>query len=123
MANSSWTLAAVVALAAALLLACGGGSDSSGEQQPGIPGEHAVLLNWLPPTERVDGSPIGELIGYRILYGRGSGDYQQTIFVNSPGIASYVVEGLGPGMWYFAVVSVTADGLWSVLSNEVSTRI
>jgi hypothetical protein len=81
-----------------------------------------VLLSWLPPTEREDGSPIGELIGYRILYGRGSGNYTQTLFVNSPGISSYMVEALGSGTWWFAVVSVTSDGLWSVPSNEVRTR-
>ncbi len=30
--------------------------------------------------------------------------------VNNAGIASYVVEGLPPGVWYFAVTAYTSDG-------------
>jgi hypothetical protein len=85
--------------------------------------EDGVLLSWLPPTERVDGSPIGELSAYRILYGQVSGNYDQIIAIDNPGITSYLVEDLGPGTWYFALISVTSDGLSSVPSNEVNTRI
>jgi hypothetical protein len=85
--------------------------------------EGTALLSWLPPTERVDGSPIGELGGYRILYGEASGRYDRVIAVNDPGITSYLVEDLGPGTWYFALVAITSDGIASTRSNELSKRM
>jgi hypothetical protein len=82
-----------------------------------------ATLSWSPPTERADGSPIGELAGYQVLYGQQSRNYDTTIELNNPGLTRYVIEGLGPGTWYFAVKAVTTDGLESAPSREVSKRI
>jgi hypothetical protein len=82
-----------------------------------------ATLSWSPPTERADGSPIGELAGYEVLYGQQSRNYDTTIELNNPGLTRYVIEGLGPGTWYFAVKAVTTDGLESAPSQEVSKRI
>ena len=79
-----------------------------------------ATLSWLPPTERIDGSPIGELAGYRILYGQVSRQYDHTVELNSAGITRYVVEGLTSGTWYFAIQAVTSDGLISEPSAEAS---
>jgi hypothetical protein len=83
----------------------------------------SATLSWTPPTERVDGTPIGELAGYRVLYGRGSGKYDQAAEIDNPGVTRYVVENLGPGNWFFAVTVKTADGLQSAPSAEVRKRI
>jgi hypothetical protein len=83
----------------------------------------SATLSWTPPTERVDGSPIGELAGYRVLYGRGSGKYDRAAEIDNPGVTRYVVENLGPGNWFFAVTVRTADGLESAPSAEVRKRI
>jgi hypothetical protein len=83
----------------------------------------SATLSWTPPTERVDGSPIGELAGYRVLYGRGSGKYDRAAEIDNPGVTRYVVEDLGPGNWFFAVTVKTADGLESAPSAEVRKRI
>ena len=82
-----------------------------------------ATVSWSAPTQRVDGSPIGELAGYRVLYGQNSRDYDHAIELNTAGIDRYVLEGLGAGTWYFAVQAITSDGLSSAPSREVSKRI
>jgi hypothetical protein len=82
-----------------------------------------ATVSWSAPTQRVDGSPIGQLAGYRVLYGKNSRDYDHSIELNSAGVNRYVVEGLGAGTWYFAVQAITSDGLTSAPSREVSKTI
>jgi hypothetical protein len=80
-------------------------------------------VHWTAPSVRVDGSPIGELAGYRVLYGQSSRDYDHVIEINTAGINRYVIDGLGAGTWYFAVQAITSDGLTSAPSREVSKTI
>lgn len=91
---------------------------SAGAAQTGT-----ATVSWSPPTQRADGSPIGELEGYRVLYGKTSQAWDTVVTLNNPGLTRYVIEGLGPGTWYFAVKAVTTDGLISAPSQEVSKRI
>lgn len=79
-----------------------------------------ATLSWSPPTERADGSPLGALAGYEVLYGQQSRNYDTIIELNNAGLTRYTIEGLGPGTWYFAVKAVTTDGLESAPSREVS---
>jgi len=83
----------------------------------------SATLSWTPPTERVDGSPIGSLAGYRVLYGRGARKYDHSIEIDNPSITRFMVENLAPGNWFFAVTVRTADGLESAPSAEVRKRI
>jgi hypothetical protein len=83
----------------------------------------AVTLNWTPPTENVDGSPLTNLAGYNIHYGTASGAYTQTISVSNAGIATYVVDDLTPGTYYFAVGAVNSQGTESPASSEVSATV
>jgi hypothetical protein len=80
----------------------------------------SVTLSWNPPMERADGTPIGVLAGYRVLYGQVSRNYDTVTAIDNPGITRHMIEGLGSGTWYFAVTAVTADGLVSAPSQEVS---
>jgi hypothetical protein len=89
---------------------------------PGSPIGSATL-SWTPPTERVDGTPVGSLAGYRVLYGRGARQYDHAAEIDNPSITRYVVESLAPGNWFFAVTVRTADGLESAPSAEVRKRI
>jgi Fibronectin type III domain len=128
------SLCAIAALGLALS-ACGGGGGGAGSPsaaatspQPStsnLPSASsgAVTLNWTPPTENVDGTPITNLSGYDIHYGTSSGDYTQTVSVASPGIATYVVDNLTPGTYYFSVSAVESDGSESPLSSEVSATV
>ncbi len=107
----------------------GGGSPSSAastSQGSALPGgtAKAVTLNWMPPTENTDGTPLTNLSGYDIHYGTSSGNYTQTINVSNPGIATYVVDNLTPGTtYYFTVAAVNAAGTESPLSTEVSATV
>lgn len=86
-------------------------------------GTGSATLSWLPPTERVDGSPLARLSGYRILYGQQSGHYSFAIEIDNPGLSRYFIDGLGEGHWYFVIVAIDAEGLASPPSAEASKRI
>jgi hypothetical protein len=83
----------------------------------------SVTLSWEPPTARVDGTPLTNLAGYKILYGRMSGTYDYEIAIDNPGISAYVVENLVSGDWFFALAAYDSEGLESERSNEVLREI
>jgi hypothetical protein len=129
---------AVAALGFALSGCGGGGSGAVGSSSAaatssaataGTPvptataNSDAVTLNWTPPTENVGGTPLTNLAGYNIHYGTASGDYTQTISVSNAGIATYVVDDLTPGTYYFAVGAVNSQGTESPASSEVSATV
>jgi hypothetical protein len=68
-------------------------------------------LRWEPPASKVDGSPLDDLAGYRILFGRSSDDLDGSVYINDPSATSFEFSTLPSGLWYFAVVGVNAEGL------------
>ena len=82
-----------------------------------------VTINWTPPTENTDGTPLTNLAGYDIHYGTASGNYTHSVTVSNPGIATYVVSNLSPGTYYFSVAALNSNGTESPLSSEVSTTV
>ena len=87
----------------------------------GSPG--AVTINWTPPTENTDGTALTDLAGYDIHYGTASGNYTQSVSVSNAGLATYVVDNLTPGTYYFSVSAVNTSGTESPLSSEVTARV
>lgn len=81
-----------------------------------------VTVSWTAPTENEDGSALTDLSGYRIYYGTASLEYGSELAIQDAGITTAVIENLSPGTWYFAATALSADGLESSLSNEV-TRV
>jgi hypothetical protein len=79
----------------------------------------SVTLSWQAPSARTDGTPLTNLAGYRIFYGRMSETYDFTIDIANPGILDYVVDGLSPGDWYFVAAAYDSAGMESNFSNEV----
>jgi hypothetical protein len=77
----------------------------------------SAMVSWTAPTANTDGSTLANLASYRVHYGRASTSLDQFVAVNNPGLTSYTVEGLGTGVWYFAVIAVNANGSESDLSN------
>jgi hypothetical protein len=74
-------------------------------------GTGVASLQWEAPPSKVDGSPLDDLAGYRILYGRSADDLDHSVFVADPTRTVYVIDSLASGLWYFAVVAVNAEGL------------
>jgi hypothetical protein len=68
-------------------------------------------LQWETPPSKVDGSPLDDLAGYRILYGRSADELDRSVLISSPTTTSYEFATLEPGTWFFAVVAVNAGGL------------
>jgi len=74
-------------------------------------GTGVASLQWAPPALKVNGSPLDDLAGYRILYGRDRNDLDQSVVITDPTLTSYQFSTLPSGTWYFAVVAVNALGL------------
>jgi hypothetical protein len=87
----------------------------------GLPG--TVTVSWLPPTQNVDGSTLSNLAGYRIRYGKSRDALSSVVTVANAGVANSVIEGLTPGVWYFAVAAFTREGAESEDSAVVSATI
>jgi len=83
----------------------------------------AATLTWLPPTENTDGSPVVDLAGYRIRYGRRAGELTELQSIPNPGITSAVVENLASGNWYFTVSAYNTSGVESEYSNLAEKTI
>ena len=77
----------------------------------------SLTLSWTPPTTNTDGTTLTDLSGYRIYYGNSQGNYPNQISIDTPGIASYVVENLVPDTYYFVATSLNSLGVESSYSN------
>ena len=83
----------------------------------------SATLSWQPPTTNTDGSPLTNLAGYRVYWGTTAGNYPNSVTINNPGVATYVVESLTPNTYHFAVKAFNSTGVESVFSNGASKTI
>jgi hypothetical protein len=83
----------------------------------------SATLRWTAPTTNVDGSPITDLAGYRIVYGQSAGALSQSLTVANSAITSASIENLSSGTWYFAVKAYTSANVESDLSNIAQKTI
>jgi hypothetical protein len=92
--------------------------------EPGVPGEPSpTTLSWDPPTQNVDDSPLTDLAGYIIYFGRIPHALNGRIALDNPGLTRYVIQQLTFGTWYFAMAAVNLSGRESSMSEIVSKRI
>ena len=82
-----------------------------------------ATLSWVPPTQNVDGTPLTNLAGFRIRYGRVADALDSVLEIRGPSLTSATIEGLGSGTWYFAVRAFTTANVESDLSNVASKTI
>jgi hypothetical protein len=83
----------------------------------------SATLEWEAPTINADGTPLRDLAGYNIRYGTSPGALDHLVEVRNPGLTTYVVDGLAPTTWYFAVSSVNSEGIESQSTGVVWTTI
>ena len=81
------------------------------------PATGSATLSWVAPTENIDGTVLINLAGYRIYYGTTADAMTQEIDVAGADSTSYVVDGLAPGTYYFAVTAYSSSGTESTDSN------
>nr|AFI78769.1 fibronectin type III domain protein [uncultured bacterium ws198A12] len=77
-----------------------------------------VTLSWVAPTQNADGSPLTDLAGYKIFYGKSSRTYSHEILISNSGMTTYVVDNLVPDTYYFAAKSFNTSGVESEYSGE-----
>jgi hypothetical protein len=82
-----------------------------------IPQPGAATLEWTVPTTQTNGATLADLAGYRIHYGKTVGSLDGTIEIRNPSVSSYVIEGLAPGTYYFAVTAFNSRNHESERSN------
>jgi hypothetical protein len=83
----------------------------------------SVTVSWSPPTTNADGTPITNLAGYRIYYGRSADSLESVAIVDNPGITRQVIGDLSPDTWFFAMTSINGDGLESTRTQVGSVTI
>jgi hypothetical protein len=132
-----WVLAAILM---AMLSGCGGDDEEKSTSQSPPPGgsapppavptppppssptpppsqARAATLEWTAPTTQTNGAQLADLAGYRIHYGKSATTLDQTIEIRNASISTYMVEGLAPGTYYFAVTAFNSRNLESERSN------
>lgn len=80
-------------------------------------------IQWIAPSSKMDGSPLDDLAGYRILYGRSADALENSVYIEDPNASSYTIGSLEGGVWYFAVAAVNANGLEGAPSIAVQKSI
>jgi hypothetical protein len=107
-------------------------SVSDGQASAALPGfaitviaatPASATVSWSPPTTNVDGTPVTDLAGFRVVYGLSTDGMTNTLSIPSASITSATIEGLAPGLWYFAVKAYTSAGVESDLSTVASKSI
>lgn len=86
-------------------------------------GTGTATLSWTPPTENSDGSALTDLAGYQVYYGQSQDNLNKTVTLNNASLSTYVVENLGSGTWFFALVAVNTHGTTSVFSSVATKTI
>ena len=82
-----------------------------------------ATLSWDAPLQRVDGSPLTNLAGFKLYYGSSANNLQNVVQVADPGARSHVIENLTRGTWYFAASAYDQGGIESARSNVASKTI
>jgi hypothetical protein len=83
----------------------------------------SATLSWTPPTRNTNGTALTNLAGYRIYYGTNSSALNRTVQIANAGVATYVIDNLTPGTWYFSVRAYNTAGVESTASNMASKTI
>jgi hypothetical protein len=76
-----------------------------------------ATLQWSAPQSMTDGSAVNGIVGYRVYYGKDVMQLSSKIDVLNPSVSTFVVEGLTPGTYYFAVSALHSSGGESSRSN------
>ena len=90
-----------------------------------IQGTAQVILAWVAPVEREDGTPISmsEIAGYRVYYGMSEGDYTNEVDISDRGTMQATLSDLLSGTYYIVVTTYDMEGRESSYSPVVITSV
>jgi putative Ig domain-containing protein len=83
----------------------------------------SAVIEWVPPTENTNGSPLTDLEGVRIYYGTSASNLSHMVQISSKTQTSYTLGDLSAGTWYFGGVAYTTAGTQSTMSRVVSMNV
>jgi len=86
-------------------------------------GAGTAKLSWTPPTQNADGTPLLNLAGYEVRWGRTPDASEHTSTISDPRATTFDINGLGPGTWYFKMASKNTAGEMSVFTPPVTKTI
>ena len=79
-------------------------------------------LRWQAPAQNVDGSPLTDLAGYVIYWGRNSRTYTDSFTINSPSVTQWEAT-MAAGDYFFAMTAFDSQNDESGYSNEILKSI
>jgi hypothetical protein len=88
-----------------------------------VRGAGSATISWTPPTTNDDGSVLTDLAGYHIYVGSAPNQLVSIVMLDNPQLTSYMIEGLGPGLNYFAMTAMNSWGIESELSAVVGATV
>ena len=85
------------------------------------PAVRSVTLQWMPPTENTDGTPLIDLAGYDIIYWEEEFPLVDPITrrAENPGLSAYVLDLPWAGTWSFTMRSLNAEWFAGPTGNVV----
>ena len=101
-------------------------ADSGTNQPPTTPppaSSGSAQLTLGAPSRNTDGSLVTDLVAFKIYYGTSSGEYSNEIYLDNPGISTYVVQNLSPNTYFFAATAINGSNVESDLSNEIQRTV
>lgn len=82
-----------------------------------------ITLSWTPPTQNEDGTALTDLDGYRVYQSQTQGGPYTQIADIEETTASYIVQALTSGTYYFVTTAYNASGVESQYSNEATHTV
>ena len=79
----------------------------------------SATVTWTAPATNVDGTPLTDLAGFRVLYGTSPTQLDQKLELPNATFTSVQIEDLTPGTYYFEVKAYTAAAMESDASPVV----
>ena len=88
-----------------------------------LPYQPKTTLTWESPTTNIDGSPLTDLLGYKVYHSQASGVYTDTDSKDVGNVTSINIQqtfGQLKGTYYFVATAIDDSLNESSFSNEVS---
>jgi hypothetical protein len=79
-----------------------------------------VTIQWDKPTTNEDGTPLVNIDGYEILYGKTSEKYDHSINIDNENTLTAVISGLDAGEYFFSMMTRTTEKNKSSYATESS---